>query len=207
MLLDTSVLSEARRSEPIEEVVDFFRSLPDESIAIPMLSVFELERGARSLMTKDRERGTLYLEWLSELITKDIYFPPMTVEVFRLIARMAAFPPFHSYWRNDGPSKKLRFGCDPAIAAVSIIHGIPIATLDIRDFMRIHEFFPLPGLYDPVHRIWHVKSDKPPSAEHDPPRANSVLFPYGMRANRCAGLRETYAFDRIHSWHGLPLIA
>ncbi|GAK73431.1 hypothetical protein RRU01S_39_00100 [Agrobacterium rubi TR3 = NBRC 13261] len=176
LLLDTSVLSEARRREPIEKVTEFLRSLPDEAIAIPLIAVFELERGAQSLMMKDSARGRLYLDWLSELVKKDIYFPPMTVDVYRLIARMAAVPAFYSYWRNSGPSKRLRFGCDPAIAAVSIVHGIPIVSLDTNDFLRIHHFFPLPGLYDPVRDIWRVPGGNQAELRSGSRHTENVLF-------------------------------
>lgn len=157
MLLDTSVLSEARRSEPVEEVVTFLRALPRGSVAVPTWTIFELERGGQMLRLVDEPRALPLLSWLDDLLETDVYVPPVNAEVHRLIARMTLVPELRRFWVGSGNCTKMRFGSDPGIAAVAIHYGLPIATRDIRDFMLIHSHFPLPGLYDPYRDRWYVE--------------------------------------------------
>ncbi|WP_461512169.1 hypothetical protein [Rhizobium mongolense] len=46
------------------------------------------------------------------------------------------------------------------IAATAIAHQMPIATLNVRDFLLIDRYFPLPGIFDPLSMEWIVD---PPS--------------------------------------------
>jgi predicted nucleic acid-binding protein len=156
MLLDTSVLSAARGNEPEVKVRQFLRALPVRSIAIPMYSVFELERGACLLQHHDRQRSAALLSWLDDLLSTDIFLPPVTVDVWRLYARMTLAPALRKFWIHNGDPPGMRFGCDPGVAAISINYGMPIATRDIRDYMLINDHFPLPGLYDPHLGRWFV---------------------------------------------------
>jgi hypothetical protein len=47
-------------------------------------------------------------------------------------------------------------GADLSIAAIAIAGGAVIATDDIGHFLRIHDEFPLPGLFNPIKGEWHV---------------------------------------------------
>jgi hypothetical protein len=60
------------------------------------------------------------------------------------------------FWLDRAKDPRLRFGCDPEIAATAIVHGLPLASTDVTDFMRIHQHFPIPGLYCPIGGRWHV---------------------------------------------------
>ncbi|TCR85309.1 hypothetical protein [Rhizobium sp. BK376] len=176
ILLDTSVLSEARRQEPVQEVQRFLRSLPDESIAIPAPVVFELERGGQMLRTSRPDRAEPLLSWLGGLLATNVFIPPMGAEIFRLIATMATVPALRRFWRDDRTTGELRFGCDPAIAAVAIHYQMPVATRDVNDFMLIHRHFRIPGVYEPFHRRWHVDPSEEWQFVLDDERSNCLIF-------------------------------
>lgn len=156
ILLDTSVLSEARRAEPDQSVVSFLLQLPDGALAVPEATIFELERGAANIGRTDPGRGERLRSWLDGLLATDVWVPPSDVQVRRLVARMSTTPELRSFWVALGDPPKMRFGCDPEIAATAITYGIPIATNDVGDFLRIHRHYPLPGLYCPIDKEWHV---------------------------------------------------
>ncbi len=171
MLLDTSVLSSARGNAPEETVVRFLRSLPRGSIAVPTYSVFELERGLQKLQLVDSERAVPLLDWLDGLLATDVFIPPVTVDIWRLVARMTLVPALSRFWMDPSERPTMQFGCDPGIAAIAIYYGMPIATRDVRDFMLIHRHFPLPGLYEPHACRWHIEptTDWSCSFEAGPP--------------------------------------
>ncbi|WFU10302.1 hypothetical protein QA646_05440 [Rhizobium sp. CB3090] len=159
ILLDTSVLSEARRTEPDEDVIFFLDQIPPASIAVPPTAIFELERGALNLSRTDPVRGAKLSKWLDELLKTDIWIPPVDSEVKRLLASMATVPEFARFWRSHGDPPRLEFGCDPEIAAVAIVYGMPLATQDVGDYLKISSRFRLPGLYCPRDGVWHVRPD------------------------------------------------
>jgi predicted nucleic acid-binding protein len=158
ILLDTSVLSEARKagSNLDDDMVFFLRQIPAGALAVPHAAIFELQRGALSVGLKEPHRERLYTEWLDQLLLTDLWLPPVDVDVRRLMARMAMTPELRGFWTSPSDKPSLKFGCDPEIAATAIIHGLPIASTDVNDFMTIHRTFPLPGLYSPKTGKWHV---------------------------------------------------
>lgn len=158
ILLDTSVLSEARKAarELNENIVAFLRQIPAGALAVPQAAVFELRRGALLLSKTDPVRGNAFARWLDQLLETDIWIPPVGVDVRGLIARMSLTPDLASFWVSNSKQRKMKFGCDPEIAATSIVHRLPIASTDISDYMRIHRYFPIPGLYCPLRGRWHI---------------------------------------------------
>lgn len=167
IILDTSVLSEARREHPSEDVIAFLLQIPPGALAVPPPVIFELERGAVNVQNSDPDRGRRFSAWLDGLLETDIYIPPVDAVVKRLLARMSMVPALAAFWRTPPTSSRLRFGCDPEIAAVAIVNGFPIASCDAGDFLHIHRHFPLPGLYNPIDGIWHVR---PKEGWHIPER-------------------------------------
>jgi predicted nucleic acid-binding protein len=158
ILLDTSVLTEARKTDEKlnDDLVFFFRQVPAGALAVPHAAIFELQRGACNIGRRDPLREQLYNDWLDQLLATDIWLPPVDVSVRRLLAKMTMDTELSSFWISQSRKPKMMFGCDPEIAATAIVHGLPIASTDVHDFLRIHRKFPLPGLYSPVSGKWHV---------------------------------------------------
>jgi predicted nucleic acid-binding protein len=158
-LVDTSVLSEARKSsEKLDRnIVFFLRQLPPEALAIPLPAVFELQRGALKKQRTDPAKGRAYARWLDRLLATDVWVPRVNTDVKKLVAEMAATPELERYWLSRGDPPRIQFGCDPEIAAISIIYDIPIASTNVRDFLHINQHFPVPGLYTPMGGgKWHL---------------------------------------------------
>ncbi len=160
LLLDTSVLSDARGPNPVREVQNFLASLPDHVVAIPAPVIFELERGGFMLSQINPDRARPLLFWLDKMLETNVHIAQLDSAASRLVARMATVPRFRRFWASGHPGDDLRFGCDPAIAAISIRYQMPLVTRDIQDFMTIHAEFPLPGLYEPVKRRWFVEPSR-----------------------------------------------
>lgn len=91
ILLDTSVLSEARKTteELNERIVAFMKDIPAGSVAVPPAAIFELRRGALLLSKRDPIRGNALGRWLDQLLETDIWLPPTTIEVRHLVAMMS----------------------------------------------------------------------------------------------------------------------
>lgn len=159
ILLDTSVLTEARKTEDKlnDDIVFFMRQIPAGALAVPHAAIFELQRGAINVGRKHPAKERAYTAWLDRLLETDIWLPPVDVDVRRLLAEMTMTPDLEDFWVSSADRPKMKFGCDCEIAATAIIYEIPIASADVTDFMRIHRSFPLPGLYSPITGKWHVE--------------------------------------------------
>ena len=53
----------------------------------------------------------------------------------------------------------MRGGQDLHIAATALVHRLPIATMNVADFMRINDCYPLPEVYDPLTDCWHTRME------------------------------------------------
>ncbi|MBY5399508.1 type II toxin-antitoxin system VapC family toxin [Rhizobium leguminosarum] len=159
ILVDTSVLSEARKiaGELNDDIVFFLRQIPAGALAVPQAAVFELQRGASMIARTRPSRGRAYSQWLDDLLATDAWLPPVDAPVRRLLAQMTTEPDLIQFWIDPRKEPTMRFGCDPEIAATAIVHGLPIASTDVTDFLKIHRHFPLPGLYCPIGGRWHVR--------------------------------------------------
>jgi hypothetical protein len=105
------------------------------------------------------------LAWFDKFAAGCDTYPEMNSEAARLLGRMAATPALqHFFITSERRNKhgdvlaplRVQLGGDVILAAMSITHRIPIATLNTRDFIYIDRFFPLPGVYDPRTDCWLV---------------------------------------------------
>ena len=75
----------------------------------------------------------------------------------RLLGRMYEMPALRNFVMFDPTAKTQSAGADLAIAAIVISVGGVVATINVTHFRQVHAAFPLPGLFDPTNRRWHVR--------------------------------------------------
>lgn len=151
-LLDTNILSQAQKETPHPNLVGWLRR--QARLAIPFPVLVELERGvAEAAANGSRTAGTLR-RWLDDLLQHDFEYPALTPSVARQLGSMYACPPLQNLWYVDPKAKKKKLGHDLMIAAVALVHRMPIATLNTRDFALIDRHFSLPGVYHPIKDRW-----------------------------------------------------
>ncbi len=131
-LLDTNVVSELTRPKPNARVVDWFRSVPDDSLHLSVLSLGEIRSGVERLAGgAKRERLRLWLErdlpeWFEDrLLTVG---PEIADRWGRLVADA------------EGPVSAV----DALLAATALEHRLRLVTRNVADFR-----FPGLDLVDP----------------------------------------------------------
>lgn len=164
ILLDTCVISHFTYKNPSEHLITWLRTFPEDSLAISVATVVEIQKGIENLRAAKSPRVQAFETWLDELLTTDINCIPQCTKVARLQGRMISVPALKNLWVPDPNAKSPKYGQDLLIAATSICHNIPIATLNIKDFEAIHEHFSLPGLIDPSTSVWHISPPWPPQS-------------------------------------------
>ncbi len=169
IIFDTNIISDIYLPEPPEWLLAWVVALPPESVVIPWTLVYETEYGIRCSERSNPQKAIYLLGWFEEFLQQRLTFLDMTLEGARLLGKMAACPALRTMFetpplfnRNGERIKneKIKLGADAMVAAMSIAHGIPIASLNIKDFVQIHRHFPLPGLYNPRADGWVI--DPPP---------------------------------------------
>lgn len=156
-LLDTCVVSENAYRNPSETLITWLRGLPNISFAISVATVVEIQRGIEKLRLCGSWRALMYEEWLVKFLSTDITCLDQDIAISRLIGRMTSVPALRGLWVPTSDAKDPKLGQDIWIAATAIIYDLPIATMNIRDFLLIHQYFPLPGLFDPTRLEWHIQ--------------------------------------------------
>ncbi|WP_037393067.1 MULTISPECIES: type II toxin-antitoxin system VapC family toxin [Sinorhizobium] len=170
LLLDTDIVSlmGRRRSPPGLRTWLLRVGIHRLNISYPVIT--ELMRGAHLRQRDDPEKAARIMAWVNDILSTDFPIPPMSPEVAYIYAQMTSVPCLRPLWTVQRGEKATRMGHDLMIAAVAIAHGLPILTGNIRDYVKIHQFFPLPGVYQPMESRWHV----PPETEFFLPRLDEM---------------------------------
>lgn len=119
-LLDTNVVSEFRRRRPHPTVAAWVESLPNEHMHVSAVTLGELQAGVEVTRERDPDKAAEIETWIDEVA--DLYnILPVDTPVCRLWAKL-----MHHQRPDLIP--------DALIAATAIVHGLTVATRNVRDF-------------------------------------------------------------------------
>ena len=124
-VLDTNVVSElrkARQGKADANVVAWSQSVDASELFVSAITIMELELGVLAIERKDAAQGALLRAWLEQHVLPE--FVDRTLPVDTAVAQRCA--------RLHVPNK--RGERDALIAATALVHGMTLATRDIRDF-------------------------------------------------------------------------
>ena len=119
ILLDTVVVSELRKSRPSTKVLAWMRSIAADEAFLSVITVGEIERG----ITKTADaafRGALE-RWLDDLIR---FYGDRILPIT---------PPIAKRW-GRWSAELGHEGADLLIAATAAVHGLTVATRNVRHF-------------------------------------------------------------------------
>lgn len=123
-LLDTNVLSEARRRQAADaRVKAWLSSVASTDLFTSVLVVGEIRRGVERLRRRDTAQATLLDEWLTTL--KQQFADrvlPVTLEIAEEWGRLNVPDPLPTI--------------DGYLAATANIHGLTVVTRNVRDLAR-----------------------------------------------------------------------
>jgi predicted nucleic acid-binding protein len=119
-LLDNNVVSELRKSRPHGAVVAWRKSVPVDQLAIPAVVVGEIQTGIEITRQQDPSKAKELESWLDRVMA---YYAilPADGTIYREWARL-----MHN--TSDDLSG------DAMIAATARIHGMVVATRNVKDF-------------------------------------------------------------------------
>ena len=118
-LLDTNVISEAKRRNPF--AVRWFEQTRVEDHHICVVSLTVISKGGHLIERRDKLRAAAIFEWLGAL---EAQFSSRMISIDQAVAvecgRIAAI--------------RTRGEMDCLIAAAAIVHGLTLVTRNVRDF-------------------------------------------------------------------------
>lgn len=118
-LVDTNVISEARRGTP--QAVNWMRSVDPQAIFLSVLTLGEIMRGIALKQKSDTSAAGHLAEWLRKLRHQHVErILPITDQIAVEWGRIAAIRP-----RGD---------IDGLIAATAIVHDLAVVTRNVDDF-------------------------------------------------------------------------
>jgi toxin FitB len=125
-ILDTNVVSELRMAKKADKRVwEWIRSLPAESLYLSAISILELEIGVLLIERRDRKQGAILRAWLDKNVLPAFAGRVLAVDI--PVARRCA-----TLHVPDPQSDR-----DALIGATALVHGMTVATRNVRDFQRM----------------------------------------------------------------------
>ena len=119
-LLDTNVVSEFRRRKPHGGVVAWVSSLDHRLLRVSAVSMGEIQAGIEMTRELDPGRAAELEQWADSL-ARTYEMLPMDTLTYRVWAKLM-------HRKSD------TLADDAAIAATAIVHGLTVATRNVRDF-------------------------------------------------------------------------
>lgn len=119
-LLDTNVVSELRRARPHGAVVGWIERVPNEDLFLSAVTIGEIQAGIELTRDQDAAKAEAIEGWL-EQVAASYAVLPMDAAAFRVWARLKH--------RTSNTLVE-----DAMIAATAIVHGLTVATRNLRDF-------------------------------------------------------------------------
>ncbi len=119
-LLDTNILSELRKPKPHGGALAWFTANQSAGMATPAIAIFEMQMGAEKVRENDPMLAAEFDFWIARLAGGSKVLP-LDAEAAREAARLL---------------KKLPMAliADAMIAAIAKVHGLIVATRNIKDF-------------------------------------------------------------------------
>jgi toxin FitB len=121
-LLDTNVISELRKRKPHGAVTAWLRSVRDEDIQIPAITIAELQDDAEITRRQDPAKASELEQWIDRIMSTFVVLP-MDGAMFRDWARLMS-------------GKSSDFAADAMIAATARAHRLIVATRNVKDFQQ-----------------------------------------------------------------------
>lgn len=122
-LLDTNVVSELRRRNPNQRVLDWIRDVPARQLYLSAVTIGEIQAGIEITRTQDESKAEELETWLSGILaTHNIL--AVDAAAFREWAKL-----MH---RQSGTLMQ-----DALVAAVAAVHRLTVVTRNVRDFERL----------------------------------------------------------------------
>lgn len=157
-VLDTNVLCDLEKQRPNDNLQGWVGQLDAGNMIIPVTAIYEIQKGIELARASHPERAAEREAWLEGLV---VDASPLNADGARLLARMVGVPSLRGRFLDQNPaSKKVKRGEDLEIAALGIQLGAAIVSFNARDFMFIHNHFPLPGVFHPGRLEWCVPPDR-----------------------------------------------
>lgn len=119
-LLDTNIVSELRKRRPHGAVVAWLRQIDQRDIYVSAVTLGELQAGIEITREQDAAKAAEIEAWVDQLM--EIWnVLPMDAATFRMSARLM-------HRRSNDLFE------DAMIAATARIHGLQVATRNVKDF-------------------------------------------------------------------------
>jgi toxin FitB len=126
-LLDTNVVSELRKvasGKADLQVAAWSKRVSEDALFISVITVQELEIGARLLLRRDEAQGTMLTEWIQSYVLP--FFADRVLPVDLPVARASV----GLHVPNPKPIR------DGLIAATAQVHDLTVVTRNVRDFVE-----------------------------------------------------------------------
>jgi len=121
-LIDTNVISETFRENPNNQVINWFKAVPSDSLFISVINLGEIRKGVEKLPTSKKK--SMLILCLEHQLPK--WFDKRVLPITSEIADRWGYLCAHS--------KQTLPAIDGLLAATALVHNLKIVTRNVKDF-------------------------------------------------------------------------
>ena len=122
-LLDTNVIFELRRPDKADRsVVSWANEVPVANFFMSVVSILEIELGARLIERRDAAQGAILRTWINDQVL--VRFEGRILAIDTIVAQRCA--------QLHVPNPRAER--DALVAATALVHGLTIVTRNVGDF-------------------------------------------------------------------------
>lgn len=152
-LLDTNIVSNLRKPKPHPELLGWLASVESGRLRIAVPTLTEIRMGIeRTRKAGGHAKADEILAWFDGYSART-QAEPLSAEAAVLWGAMLESPLRDDSFRRSPPAgrrPRTSWVLDLMIASICITRGHVLVTDNTKDFRRIHEAYPLPGLLNPM---------------------------------------------------------
>lgn len=153
-IITTCIFSQSQRLKAAPNVNEF---LEENEILITPATLLDIELGIARCADTDPARAATLRQWLRTEREKFDIVGDNGDDFHKNLAELVACKAIQGQWEWNPAAKQFVFRQALWIAAAAITSGLPIATKSMRLYCEIDRHARLPGIYNPIDKVWHVR--------------------------------------------------
>lgn len=160
IIVDSTILSNTWHKGSSLPTTLWWRSVSRERLVVPRATLDVIDRGISLLRDKDPEHARDLQAWRTDLVESGIQVLYDDIAIHSALSAICSLKPLKGLWCVG--SRRSTIFEEIYVTATASTFDAPVATLKVRRYLEIAEYYTMPGLLVPAGSPWRIPGKKRP---------------------------------------------